>query len=156
MAVPALMGFYQPSISGSGRYVAFRSDADNLGGPIAANSNIYVYDRERNKVQLVSRRSRSAGGAGANGNSEDPVISANGRIVAFQTLATNLQGPLNTSINTYVYDVEGKRVELVSRQSKSHGGEGQDDAYFDDYPALPQPAGLSPGRRLRTTWVGQV
>ena len=63
------------------------------------------------------------------------MISANGRIVAFQTLATNLQGPLNTSINTYVYDVERKRVELVSRQSKSHGGEGQDDAYFDDYPA---------------------
>jgi Tol biopolymer transport system component len=116
------------AISRSGRYVVFQSFADNLGGPIDTSvDNIYVYDRKRDKVKLASRRSKGAGGAGANGDSEGQVISANGRIVAFDTESTNLGGPLNNvpgDANVYVYDLNRKKAQLVSR--RSNGGVGAD------------------------------
>ncbi len=118
------------AISRSGRFVVFQSLADNLGGPIDTNvDNIYVYDRKRDKVKLASRRSRSAGGAGADGDSEGQVISANGRFVAFDTESTNLGGPLNNvpgDANVYVYDLDRKKIQLVSRRSSSAGGAGAD------------------------------
>ena len=134
-------GSFSPTISGNGRFVAFRSAAANLSGAAQGSGNIYVYDRKRDRVQLVSRQSKSKGGAGANGNAEDGVISGNGRFVTFQTIATNLGGPLISGVNHYVYDRERKRVELVSRQSKAAGGKGQDAGFYDDHPASITPDG---------------
>jgi Tol biopolymer transport system component len=122
-----------PDISANGRFVAFNTMAENLGGPIAATaSNVYVYDRERKRVTLVSRRSASAGGGGATGDNRQASISASGRFVAFETSADNLGGPIEDDFyNIYVYDRENRRVSLVSRRSKSAGGEGADDPSFD-------------------------
>jgi len=124
----------QQEISGNGRFVVFRTDATNLGGPVAANENIYVYDRLKDRVQLVSRRSKRRGGGGANANAETPSISASGRYVAYQTRATNLGGPLRTEgeNNVYVYDRKENRTFLVSRRSR--GGPGGNDDSFE--PAL--------------------
>jgi Tol biopolymer transport system component len=117
-----------PSLSGSGRLVAFQTDADNLGGPVDDSvQNVYVYDRERRKVQLVSRRSQGAGGEGADDSSGSPGISASGRLVAFETDADNLGGPAEDVGNIYVYDRERKRVQLVSRRSQGVGGAGAED-----------------------------
>jgi hypothetical protein len=118
-------------ISGNGRYVVFRTDAKNLGGPIVANENIYVYDRRKDRVQLVSRRSRKAGGGGANQDSDRPSISANGRYVSFETRATNLGGPIDDGdyANVYVHDRWKHRTFLVSR--RSHGGKGGDGNSFE-------------------------
>ncbi len=116
-------------ISRSGRFVAFSSQADNLGGPIdPAFLNVYVYDRKRERVSLVSRRSRNAGGAGGDDSSEAQVISASGRFVAFETEADNLGGAVNTdNANVYVYDRKRKRTTLLSRQSQAAGGAGGND-----------------------------
>ncbi|HSI80783.1 MAG TPA: hypothetical protein VK919_09045, partial [Solirubrobacterales bacterium] len=122
-------------MSGNGRFVGFESIATNLGGPIQTDpldldANVYVYDLERKRVQLVSRQSRRAGGKGANDDSDDPVLSHSGRYVAFETNATNLGGPLNpanTSDNAYVYDRKLKRVELVGRASGRKGAACDDD-----------------------------
>lgn len=122
------------SLSADGRFVAMSSSATNLGGPTQTNplegdANIYVYDRERRRMKLVSRRSKGAGGAGGNDSSGDPFISANGQFVGFETTATNLGGPLQTvapSSNIYVYDREKSKIALVSRQSRSAGGQGGD------------------------------
>ena len=113
-----------PGISANGRFVAFITDADNLGGPTEDVTNVYVYDRKRDKVSLVSRRSRSAGGAGADGNSDFAKVSANGRFVAFPTEADNLGGPAGDFSNVYVYDRKRKKIQLISRQSRSAGGDG--------------------------------
>ncbi len=127
---------FQPVISADGRFVAFRTGATNLGGPIQASSNIYVYDRKRDRVQLVSRQSRSTGGEGSDALNEDPAISGSGRFVSFQTTGDNLGGPLDDAeANIYVYDRKRKRVELVSRQSRSAGGDGQDASFLDDFPS---------------------
>ena len=130
---------FTPSLSSKGRLVAFESEATNLGGPTQTNpldgdANIYVYDRERRKTTLVSRRSKGAGGEGGDDTSSDPFISANGRFVGFETAATNLGGPLGTiapASNIYVYDLERRKVALVSRQSQVDGGDGGDDESDD-------------------------
>ena len=114
---------YNPSVSANGRYVAFQTFADNLGGPIdtfGSGSNVYVYDRERRRVELISRRSNN--GPGADDSAYDPEISASGRYVTFTTSADNLGGPLDVSVqNVYVYDRERNKVRLVSRRSGRNG-----------------------------------
>ena len=119
---------YEASISTSGRYVGFTTEADNLGGPVTDTGNVYVYDRKRKKVRLISRQS-GAGGAGGDGFSEDPSLSASGRFVAFETQADNLGGPAaDVDDNIYVYDRKRKRVRLISRQSGANGAGGDDES----------------------------
>ena len=84
------------SSPGLPRLAAFETAADNLGGPIATlagDTNVYVYNLERKKVVLVSRRSKGAGGQGGDDESEDPAIAPSGPFVAFESEAQNLGGP---------------------------------------------------------------
>ena len=112
----------RPSISAGGRQVAFETEADNLGGPLDIGvQNIYVYDLERRRVALVSRRSRAAGGGGGDAESRGASISGGGRFVAFRSDADNLGGPAADVPNIYVYDRKRRRVQLVSRRSGKLG-----------------------------------
>jgi Tol biopolymer transport system component len=77
-----------PSISADGRYVAFASDASNLlDDDQNQTTDVLLYDRETDALSWVSR---GADGSSANGESLSPVISADGRFVAFQSDASNL------------------------------------------------------------------
>jgi Tol biopolymer transport system component len=77
-----------PSISADGRFVAFDSSASNLV-PVDTNGvqDIFVRDLQ---AATTSRVSLGAGGAEANGISVSPTLSRDGRVVAFQSDATNL------------------------------------------------------------------
>jgi len=79
---------YNPSISSDGRYVVFYSWAKNL---VAGDTNnavdVFVRDTVDN---ITSRVSVSATGTEGNGGSQNPVISSDGRYVAFDSVATNL------------------------------------------------------------------
>jgi hypothetical protein len=77
------------SVSANGRYVAFWSSADNLvAGDTNGVSDVFVRDQVAGTTERVSVSSSSAQG---NDASFGPVaISADGRYVVFQTLATNL------------------------------------------------------------------
>ncbi|HSL12510.1 MAG TPA: hypothetical protein VLA82_14480 [Actinomycetota bacterium] len=89
-----------PSISATGRYVAFDSMADDLVGNDTNDApDIFVRDRERGKTRRVSL---SRTGVEGDSNSEYPLISADGRFVAFQSLATNLIGN-DTNATTDIY-----------------------------------------------------
>lgn len=129
--MPAEIDSRSAEISDSGRFVVFQTEAQNLGGPIVASENIYVYDRREDRVQLVSRRSKTGGGGGANEDTDSPSISANGRYVAYQTRATNLGGPIagDGEANVYVYDRKERRTILASR--RSHGGRGGNSNSFE-------------------------
>ncbi|MGI9020087.1 MAG: hypothetical protein ACR2G3_05190, partial [Solirubrobacterales bacterium] len=96
-----------PSISSSGRFVAFDTDADNLGGPAQNVDNVYAYDTQRRRVRLVSRQSPSAGDDGGDGPSSTPSVSASGRFIAFATNADNLGGPIEDVSNVYRHDLLG-------------------------------------------------
>lgn len=90
-----------PSISADGRYVAFDSFAENLIADDTNNvTDVYLRDRKRRTTVRVSLTN-----AGAEGNSESsyPFLSANGRFVAFQSIATNLVGnDTNAATDIYV------------------------------------------------------
>lgn len=78
-----------PSISADGRHVAFVSRATNLvAGDRNRVADNFVHDLLTAETALVSRR---AGGRGsANGASAWPAISADGRFVVFQSVASDL------------------------------------------------------------------
>ncbi len=88
-----------PSISSSGRYLAFASEdpeispedhnsSTTLAGDTFPVRDIFVYDRSTGRVSLISR-ANGPKGAGGNEDSSLPSISADGNYVAFQTEATN-------------------------------------------------------------------
>lgn len=75
------------SISGDGRYAAFNTWGSLDPGDTNGKSDIYVYDRENNHIQRVSV---SSSGELGNDNSYNPHLSADGRFVIFDSIATNL------------------------------------------------------------------
>jgi Ca2+-binding RTX toxin-like protein len=80
----------EATISADGRHVAFESDADNLSAiDVNAFGNIFVRDLQAATTDLVSRAA-GAGGVGADGGSGGGSVSADGRYVAFQSVADNL------------------------------------------------------------------
>jgi hypothetical protein len=78
-----------PSISGDGRFVVFLSSATNLvAGDTNGFADVFLRDRLLNTTERVSV---DASGTQANGASEfAPAISANGAVIAFDSVATNL------------------------------------------------------------------
>lgn len=83
----------EPSISGDGRYVVFSTSWDG----------VYIRDRQTNQTSMLPQ---SPDGMPPNAGSRNPVISENGHIVAFESLATNLApGDPNTNFDIYVRDL---------------------------------------------------
>jgi len=99
-----------PSISADGRFVAFESRADNLvaGDTNGANADILLYDRDSDTTSLVT--------AGGDSLSIQPSISANGRFVAFSSIARNLvvDDPGNALADIFVYDRVTGTIELLT------------------------------------------
>jgi len=81
----------QPAISDDGRLLAFASDATNLGVGGNAVRNVFAqYLRDDDVPEPMRLVSADANGVAANGASEQPAVSADGRYVAFVSRATNL------------------------------------------------------------------
>jgi Tol biopolymer transport system component len=104
-------------ISGDGNYVAFASSATNLvtGSDTNTADDIFLFERASGEVTLVSHSSASLTIAANNAN-EAPVISANGRYVAWRSSATNLVAGQNVTghNNIFLFDWAGGAVTLVS------------------------------------------
>jgi Tol biopolymer transport system component len=75
-----------PAISASGDYVAFETDATDLGGSSDTNGVRDVYVRAGSTSDRSQRVSIAASGEQANGSSTQASISDDGRHVAFQAL----------------------------------------------------------------------
>ena len=119
-----------PAISGDGRYVAFGSDADNLSTDDDNGvANIFVRDLVTNTTILVSRAT-GAGGAPANGGSNHPAISRDGRYVAFESDGDNLSGADDDAVrNLFVRDLVANTTVFVSRRSGANGAGGNDISF---------------------------
>ncbi len=85
------------ALSGNGRFVTFESRASNLV-PDDTNgaSDIFVRDRMKGTTTRVSV---GPGGEEADGASENPLISRDGRFVAFESRATNLVPGTTVSVD---------------------------------------------------------
>ena len=120
---PDANGFaYSPSISADGHFVAFESMATNLSpGDTDAGRDVYVRDLTTDETILVSRAS-GADGIKADGESFRPSISADGRYVAFVSLATNLAaGDPDDQLDIFVRDLGSNTTTLVSRADGASG-----------------------------------
>jgi Tol biopolymer transport system component len=115
------------SISATGRYVAFSDNAPNLvKGDGNFRYDVFVRDRVRGETTRVSVSS-----AGAEGNNDSffPAISANGRFVAFASIASNLvRGDTNHRLDVFVRDRKRGKTTRVSVNSA--GAEADDGSVW--------------------------
>lgn len=123
---------WAPSIDGRGRRITFTSRAAFVPEDDNDSADVYVHDRKSDRTRLVSV---GRGGATASAGCADPAgvevlpcnllpndslsdassISADGRFVAFQSMASNLvQGDSNEVTDAFVRDLSRKRTERVS------------------------------------------
>ncbi|WP_412749834.1 TolB family protein [Krasilnikovia sp. M28-CT-15] len=102
-----------PAISADGRYIAFSSNAENLvAGDDNGEVDVFVHDRRRHLTQRVSVSSTGTAPAGA---STYPVISANGRYVAFMSQAPNVVADGSTAGGVFLRDLRRSTTVRVSR-----------------------------------------
>lgn len=117
----------QPAVSADGRFVAFSSDAANLvQGDTNETADVFVRDRKTGVIKIVSKNSKGKSG---NGPSYDPVISADGRFVAFHSAAKNLiTGDKNDKEDVFVHDRKTGTTRIASRSSSGAPGNGDSSA----------------------------
>jgi Tol biopolymer transport system component len=117
-----------PTISAHGRFVAFLSDASNLiRRDTNGDTDIFIRDRKRGTTRRVSVSSQ---GGQAHGDSYLPAISADGRFVAFVSMARNLVArPTNGRRKVFVHDRKSHRTRLVSVNSAGKPASGGTNLY---------------------------
>lgn len=113
-------GASMPSLNHDGRYVVYSSTATNLvPGGTSGTRHIFLRDRTAATTTLITQRL----GVEANGDSDAPVLSADGRFIAFHTEATNLVTfESNGYTDVYVYDRVADTFTLVSNGASGGGG----------------------------------
>lgn len=135
-----------PKLSADGRYVAFQSYACSLvatplpscpkGDIKIMISQVYVRDLQTGTTVLVST---GLDGTPGNSSSVYPSISADGRYVAFSSLATNLvandtneqAGLINSGRDVFVHDLQTGETTRVSVSSSGIQGNS-----WSDYPSI--------------------
>jgi Tol biopolymer transport system component len=108
------------SISSDGRYIAFTSGRDNLATNDTNNTqDVFLLDRQTGTTTLVS----TTGTASGNNRSFNPVVSADGRYVAFDSNASNLvaNDSNGTLQDVFVRDLVTGTTTLVSTTGTSSG-----------------------------------
>ncbi len=111
------------SLSADGRFVAFGSHASDLvAGDTNGFPDIFVHDRQNHTTQRVNV---DASGAQANSESFNPELSADGRFVAFDSVASNLvAGDSNNKWDIFVRDLLNGTIERASLSSNGTQGNG--------------------------------
>lgn len=114
--------------SADGRYVAFESFAANL---VVGDSNFHLPDVFVKDLQTGAVVLASVDSAGVQGNSGSviPSMSADGRYVAFESLASNLVvGDSNSAFDVFVHDLVTGATTRVS--TDSGGNQGNAESHF--------------------------
>jgi hypothetical protein len=114
-----------PAVNLDGTVIAFSSRATNLTGG-TTEGQIFVRDKVQGRTDLVSKK---AGGVAGNDDSVDPAISGDGRLVAFQSRASNLvSGDTNDASDIFVHDRftgTTTRVSVASTGAQGNGTSAQ-------------------------------
>ena len=103
------------SLSANGGLVGFTiAKGDGLAEQLGVQYEFQavLYDREQSSYELVNQ---AADGIPGNGDSFGPVLSADGRILAFSSLASNLvESDTNEAADVFVVDRQTGTIERVS------------------------------------------
>ena len=114
--------FGRRSISEDGRYIAFASDADDLvPGDFNSAYDIFRLDNQTGEIVLASVSLN--GLESGNADSFDPVISADGNRIAFESLASNLTDADDNGgfFDVFVRDFTSNSTTLVSIPTSGTG-----------------------------------
>ncbi len=110
-------------VSADGRYVVFESEAGNLTDTSfpPGSAQIYLRDRHDQTTRLLTT---GAGKQPANGPSWNPVISADGTAVAFESAATDLttapRDERQAAVGVYLVSLStGVRIRLDARRGSN-------------------------------------
>ncbi|MAS94430.1 MAG: hypothetical protein CMO55_14620 [Verrucomicrobiales bacterium] len=113
---------FKPTVSGSGRYVVFHTEASLLPEDDNLFRDVYWRDRETRELRLISQ---NAEGEAGNGDSNDAVISANGAFVAFQSTARNfVDDDPGALIDIFVCEIATGEITMISRSPSGERGNG--------------------------------
>ena len=112
-----------PRCSADGRCVAFSSYADNLIASDAnGSSDVFLRDTQAHATTLISVASNGTQGDGV---SDAPTVSADGRYVAFYSIADNLVADdFNATTDVFVRDTSTGTTTLASVEPNSVQGDG--------------------------------
>jgi tricorn protease-like protein len=112
-------------LSDDGRYVTFYSSASNLvSDDTNSSGDVFFHDTQTGQTTRVSLSSE---GTQANGESWNAALSGNGRIVAFESSASNLvSGDTNNVRDVFVRDLDTGHTTRVS--VSSNGTQGNDES----------------------------
>lgn len=124
------------SISADGRYVAFDSYSRNIvpddTGSVFSGvkyRDVYLYDAA---LDVMKKISRAPDGTTGNASSQYPVVSADGRYVAYKSSASNIvPGATGMAWNIYVYDRVAGTTEMASV-----GSDGMQGATGSEEPSI--------------------
>jgi Tol biopolymer transport system component len=118
------------AVSADGRVVAFQSAASNLvAGDTNGTYDVFVHDRA---AGTTTRVSVASGGRQGDGASVHPSVSADGRVIAFSSDATNfVTGDTNAATDVFVHD---RATGTTTRVSVATGGAQADGGGYS--PAL--------------------
>jgi Tol biopolymer transport system component len=127
-------------VSNDGRYVAFASVAPNLPGDTVdgdASLDVFLSDRVTGTVKLVSHASGSPTTAG-DADSFSPVISTDGSVVVFHSVASNLVSSPGSPFyfswgQLYLYDRATGGITLISHSAGDPSDPGPGMAETDGY-----------------------
>ena len=128
---PAGFGGTLPMLSANGRFVAFQSSSGDLSPDLDGYGTPQVYVKDLHTGAL-ERASETPGGSAADRESGCAAISADGRVAAFLSLATNLAPGFGDGERAWVYvtDLDSGEIDAVAPLYPSiPGGAGADAAY---------------------------
>jgi Tol biopolymer transport system component len=115
----------EASISASGRFVLFGSDATNLvRGDTNGYNDLFLHDRGTGTTVRIDVASSERQANASPNNAAPGMISNDGRFVVFESSATNLvRGDTNAAADVFVRDVERGRTIRVSVSSQGSQGD---------------------------------
>jgi hypothetical protein len=112
-----------PVLSADGQFIAYRSHSSDLvqgfmGPPGLLITNVFLYDTVTGKTTLVSH---DANNPLQNAEGVSPVISDDGRFVAYSSVATNIVagGGITNTSNIYLFDRTSGSNTLVNHVASS-------------------------------------
>ena len=111
----------EPDISADGRFVVFTTCAGLTTGDTNRADDVYLWDSEANRTQIISWNPESQ--RFGNADSDQPAISADGNVVAFRTASTKILGEdTNGAEDIYVLDRTDPKDAFLELISVPEGG----------------------------------
>ena len=115
---------FNTSISSDGRYVAFESNSTDLLPAPTANTQIFRKDLQTGAIVLCSS---NAAGTQGNAGSTNASITADGRYVAFESIATDLLPAPTANLQIFFKDLQTGAITLCS--SNAAGTQGNNNSF---------------------------